>query len=79
MNRIEIEAINYEKDRLNFFTERMHKANKKYKRLFKKFKDAPYLSEEAEMVSDAGRESQFYGDVVELLEKKLEEVNDEKV
>ena len=64
-----IEVITYEQDRLNFFVNLMQKAQEKYKRLFKKFKDAPYLSEEAQILSDAGRETHFYGDVVEMLEK----------
>ena len=65
----QIEVITYEQDRLNYFVNLMQKAQKKYKRLFKKFKDAPYLSEEAQILSDAGRETHFYGDVVEMLEK----------
>lgn len=65
----QIEVITYEQDRLNYFTDLMQKAQKKYKRLFKKYKDAPYLSEETQILSDAGRETHFYGDVVEMLEK----------
>jgi hypothetical protein len=65
----QIEVITYEQERLNYFTNLMNKAQKRYKRLFKKFKDAPYLSAESEMLSDAGRETQFHGDVVEMLEK----------
>lgn len=65
----QIEVITYEEDRLNYFTELMKKAQKRYLRLFKKFKNAPYLSEESQMLSDAGREAHFHGDVVEMLEK----------
>jgi hypothetical protein len=64
-----IEVITYEQDRLNYFTDLMEKAQKRYKQLFKKYKDAPYVSEEAQMLSDAGRETHFLGDVVEMLEK----------
>lgn len=67
--KIEIEVITYEQDRLNYFTDLMKKSQKRYKRLFKKFKDAPYLSEESVLLSDAGRQAQFHGDVVEMLEK----------
>lgn len=72
MSREKIEVITYEEDRLNYFTELMKKSQKRYKRLFKKFRNAPYLSAESEMLSDAGRETQFHGDVVEMLEKKNE-------
>ena len=65
----QIEVITYEQDRLNYFTDLMNKAQERYKRLFKKHKDAPYLSDEAQALSDAGRETHFLGDVVELLEK----------
>lgn len=65
----QIEVITYEQDRLNFFTDLMQKAQKKYKRLFNKYKDNSYLSEEAQILSDAGRETHFFGDVVEMLEK----------
>ena len=66
---MEIKIITYEEDRLNYFTKLMKKAQKRYNRLFKKFKDAPVLSSEAEILSDAGRETHFFGDVVEMLEK----------
>lgn len=65
----QIEVITYEQDRLNYFTDLMKKAQERYKRLFKKHKDAPYLSEEAQTLSDAGRETHFLGDVVGMLEK----------
>ena len=64
-----IEVITYEQDRLNYFTDLMKKAQKRYNRLFKKYKKAPYMSAELQAVSDAGRETHFYGDVVEMLEK----------
>lgn len=69
MSKEKIEVITYEQDRLNYFTDLMQKAQRKYKRLFKRFKDAPYLSDESQILSDAGRETQFFGDVVEMLEK----------
>lgn len=65
----QIEVITYEQDRLNYFTDLMNKAQERYNRLFKKHKDAPYLSDEAQALSDAGRETHFLGDVVEMLEK----------
>lgn len=65
----QIEVITYEQDRLNYFTDLMNKAQERYNRLFKQHKDAPYASVEAQALSDAGREAQFYGDVVEMLEK----------
>lgn len=65
----QIEVITYEQDRLNYFTDLMKKAQERYKRIFKKHKDAPYLSEEAQALSDAGRETHFLGDVVGMLEK----------
>ena len=67
--QIEIEVITYEQDRLNYFTDRMHKALKKYRRIFKKLNNAPYLSEEARILSDVARETHFYGDVVEMLKQ----------
>ncbi len=69
MSRETIEVITYEQERLNYFTDLMKKVQKRYKRLFKKFKYAPYLSEESVLLSDAGRQAQFHGDVVEMLEK----------
>lgn len=64
----QIEVITYEQERLDFFTKAMNLAQKRYNRLFKIFKDEPYLSEGTTIVSDAGRETQFYHDVVEMLE-----------
>lgn len=65
----QIEVITYEQDRLNYFTNLMNKAQKRYRRLFKKYKEAPILSDEYQQLGDAGRETQFFGDVVEMLEK----------
>jgi hypothetical protein len=65
----QIEVITYEQDRLYFFVDQVSLAQKKYDRLFKTFKDAPYLSEGAQFLSDAGRELQFYKDIVEMLDK----------
>ena len=65
----QIEVVTYEQDRLYFFVDQVSLAQKKYDRLFKTFKDAPYLSEGAQFLSDAGRELQFYKDVVEMLDK----------
>ena len=67
--KLEIEVITYERDRLDYFTNLMGKAQKRYKRLFKKYKDAPILSTETEMLNEAGRVAHFHGDVVEMLEK----------
>lgn len=67
--KLEIEVITYERDRLDYFTELMEKAPKRYKRLFKKYKDAPMLSAETEVLNEAGRVAHFHGDVVEMLEK----------
>lgn len=65
----QIEFIDYEQDRLMFFVNELSLAQRKYDRLFKTFKDAPYMSEGAVFLSDAGREVQFYKDVVEMLDK----------
>lgn len=65
----EIKITTYEQDRLYFFVDQVNLAQKKYNRLFKTFKDAPYLSEGSQFLSDAGRELQFYKDVVEMLDK----------
>lgn len=67
--QIEIEVITYEQDRLYFFVDQVSLAQKKYDRLFKTFKDAPYVSEGAQFLSDASRELQFYKDVVEMFDK----------
>lgn len=69
MSKVQIEVITYKKERLDYFTDLMKKAHKKYNRLFKKFKDAPILSAYHEVMCNAGRESQFHADVVEMLEK----------
>ena len=65
---MEIKVITYEQERLDFFTQAMNLAHKRYNMLFRMFKDNPYLSGGTTIVSDAGRESQFYHDVVEMLE-----------
>ena len=66
---MKIEFTTYEQDRLNHFEYLMDKANKRYQRLYARFKDAPYLSVEAQVLSDAGRETRFLADVVEMLDK----------
>jgi hypothetical protein len=66
---MQIEAITYERERLDFFTELMKLAQTRYNLLHRRFKDAPYLSEAHQTLSDMGREIQFFGDVVEMLEK----------
>lgn len=71
--KTQIDVITYEQDRLNYFTDLMNKAQERYKRLFKKFKHAPYASEESQALSDAGRETHFLGDVVGILEGKQTE------
>ena len=67
--QIEIKVFTYEQERLNYFTDLMNKANNKFNRLFKKYKDSPYLSEEFQRLSDAGHEAEFCKDVVKMLEK----------
>ena len=64
----QIEVITYEQERLNYFTDLMEKAQRRYRRLFKRFNNAPILSEEYQMMNDAGRQSNFHCDVVEMLE-----------
>jgi hypothetical protein len=65
----QIEVVTYEEERLAFFVTQMQLAKKRYDRIFKTFKDAPYGSEGSVFLSDSGRELNFYGDVVEMLEK----------
>lgn len=65
---MQIEVVTYERERLDYFTELMQLARTRYSLLYHKFKDAPYMSEEHQMLSDMGREVQFFGDVVEMLE-----------
>lgn len=67
--KMQIEEITYERERLDFFTELMKHAQTRYNLLHRRFKDAPYLSEAHQTLSDMGREIQFFGDVVEMLEK----------
>ena len=69
MSRVEIKVITYDQERLNYFTDLMKKAQKRYDRLYKKFANSPYLWEETELLNDAGRELQFYKDVIALLEQ----------
>jgi hypothetical protein len=64
---IEIEVITYEQDRFNHFINLMEKAQKSYDRLYKRYKDSPYLFEGTTLLSDAGRELQFYKDVIVVL------------
>ena len=64
---IEIEVITYEQDRFNHFINLMEKAQKSYDRLYKRYKDSPYLFEGTTLLSDAGRELQFYKDVIAML------------
>ena len=64
-----INVITYEQSRLEYFTNLLKYAQKTYNRLFKKFKDAHYISAGAQALSDAEAEIQFLGDVVEMLEK----------
>ena len=66
---IEIEVITYEQDRFNHFINLMEKAQKQYDRLYKRYKDSPYLFEGTTLLSDAGRELQFYKDVIAMLEQ----------
>lgn len=66
---VEIEVITYEQDRFNHFINLMEKAQKQYDRLYKRYKDSPYLFEGTTLLSDAGRELQFYKDVIAMLEQ----------
>ena len=67
--QIEIKVVTYEEQRLNYFTALYEKAKNKFDRLFKKHKDAPYLSDEFQKMSDAGHEAEFLGDVVKMLKQ----------
>jgi hypothetical protein len=69
MSKVQIESITYERERLDFFTELMKLAQTRYNLLHRRFKDAPYLSEAHQTLSDMGREIHFFGDVVDMLEK----------
>ena len=67
--QIEIKVVTYKEERLNYFTALYEKAKNKFDRLFKKHKDAPYLSNEFQKMSDAGHEVEFLGDVVKMLKQ----------
>ena len=67
--KIEIKVVTYKEERLNYFTALYEKAKNKFDRLFKKHKDAPYLSDEFQKMSDAGHEAEFLGDVVKMLKQ----------
>lgn len=67
--KIEITVVTYKEERLNYFTALYEKAKNKFDRLFKKHKDAPYLSDEFQKLSDAGHEAEFLGDVVKMLKQ----------
>jgi hypothetical protein len=67
--QIEIKVVTYKEERLNYFTALYEKAKNKFDRLFKKHKDAPYLSDEFQKMSDAGHEAEFLGDVVKMLKQ----------
>ena len=67
--QIEIKVVTYKEERLNYFTALYEKAKNKFDRLFKKHKDAPYLSDEFQKLSDAGHEAEFLGDVVKMLKQ----------
>ena len=81
--QIEIKVVTYKEERLNYFTALYEKAKNKFDRLFKKHKDAPYLSDEFQKMSDAGHEAEFLGDVVKMLKQsegewKASDIPDEK-
>lgn len=69
MSKVQIEVVTYEQDRLNYFTDLVQKAQKRYNRLSKAFIREPVLSDAAQAISDAGREVQFLADVLEMLDK----------
>lgn len=71
---VHIEQIAYEAERLEFFSQKMIRAQQRYNRLFNALPASePYLSEKRQEVDDAARISHFYHDVVEMLEQKLKE------
>lgn len=67
---MKIKVVTYEEERLEFFTKKMRLAQARYNRLWKKYRDSHIMSDEHERMNNAGRESNFYCDVVELLEKE---------
>ena len=77
--QIEIKVVTYKEERLNYFTALYEKAKNKFDRLFKKHKDAPYLSDEFQKMSDAGHEAEFLGDVVKMLKRREGELRVEIV
>lgn len=68
-DKVQIEIITYKKDRINYFTSLMRGAERRQKRLERKYKDAIWYSEEWLQLYEAIREAQFLQDVVKLLEK----------
>lgn len=66
---MQIKVVTYEEEKLVFFVTQMQLAKKRYDRIFKTFKNAPYGSEGSIFLADSARELQFYVDVVEVLEK----------
>lgn len=64
-----IKEISYKDERLEFFMDKRKEVQKTYDRLEKQIKpDARYLSERVQLLSDCGRELNFYNDVIEMLE-----------
>ena len=69
---VEIKVPTYKEDRLSFFVDKRKKVQRRYCQLEKTIKDAPYLSDLTQIMSDCGRELSFYNDVIEMLEKDAE-------
>ena len=66
---LHIEVSTYEDMRIEFFEKLLDKSRKKYGRLYRRFKESPYLFEGTVILSDAGAEVQYLEDVVKMLQK----------
>lgn len=70
-----IEVMTYEEERFNYFLEQRNRIQRRYERWEKiiEKQDLPYLSEDIRQLSELGRELNFYNDVIDMLEKKAKE------
>ena len=66
--QIGIKVVTYEEQRLKYFSDLLKKAQARYKRLVQKHKDAHYLSDEFQKMSDVSGEICFLEEVVDMLE-----------
>ena len=66
--QIGIKVVTYEEQRLKYFSDLLKKAQARYKRLVRKHKDAHYLSDEFQKISDVSGEICFLEEVVDMLE-----------